>query len=99
MITKEEIENLDGWKLWGAAANGGTLLFAKDKKYTLRFNGNNFIYKEDNDLRLTEIQIELVVLVYDETKKSKVNLTTLELYRGHPKNIDELKNILRLLQI
>ncbi len=91
MITREEIEKT-GWKIFGISANGGSLSLTKKEKYLLYFHGDNFIYKKKNDPRLTEIKLECIELVDDK-------ITTTVLYKGHPKNIKELKKIIEELGI
>lgn len=90
MITGLQIANL-GWKHVGSSANGGTKTYQLGKElYIIEFNGDNFIYKKDNDPRLTEIEIKTI----DRATHKFVTL-----YKGHPIDIDELKMILAGLNI
>lgn len=99
IIPRVDMDELEGWKLSGAYSNGGTVVYSKDKKYSIKYNGSNFIYVKDADPRLTEIQIEMAVLAYDRNRKGKVKPISVELYKGHPKSINELKEIIESLHI
>jgi len=87
MITKQEIESL-GWKHYATASNGGSMQFQKNKIYSLQYNGENLIFKRKNDAQLKEIAISKVE-----------NKEFVPLYKGKPKNIEELKKVLSKLKI
>jgi hypothetical protein len=93
MITKKEIEGL-GWSVGFVASDGGTLGFINgDKHHSLRYRGDNFILKKENDPSLTEIIIEKADIIINE--KGEKDLVCDTLYRGHPKDINELREILK----
>lgn len=91
MITTEDIESI-GWKHRATTANGGSKMFVKDLEpsvmspFVIQNNSDNFIYKQNNDKRLNEIEIQEIV-----------NLRFVTRYKGEPKNLEELKNELKKL--
>lgn len=89
-MSSEDIESL-GWKEWGAARNGGTLIYGwKDGLTVLHYNGDNFIYKKDNLKMLDIIEIKRIV---------KKDLTFDLLYRGSCYTREELATLMESLKI
>lgn len=98
MITKQDIESIGNWTHRSTYSNGGTKTFVfGDGKtlpvYTLKYNGDNFIYKQDNDVRLNEIKIKVLKSFEKIDGDWKSEEETL--YEGKPKNLEELKNELK----
>jgi hypothetical protein len=70
MITQKQIENL-GFNLVGISANGGSKSFMKNGENlkVLKFHGDNYIYKQENNEKLNEISFEKI-----DEKTLKFNL-------------------------
>lgn len=89
MVTKQDIETT-GFKLAGAASNGGTLLFAYKDRFVIEYHGENFIYKKDYPEKFDKIQIKEIQLP---------SLKFKTLYDGKCDSEQDLKDIIKKLSI
>jgi hypothetical protein len=104
MITSDDLEHL-GWHHVGTSANGGSKEFCnrgRDQQnilpiYLMRYNGDNFIMKKNNDPKLTEITIKEIVINHDAADM-KDKFKKVIHYTGYP-TLDELQNEINKLKL
>ena len=89
MITTKDLESL-GWEPISIAKNGGSKLFSKNGDYTIWSNADNFIMRKGNSPEFEQITISKVGNTNPVTGGGKSN----EIWKGVPKEIQDLKRIL-----
>lgn len=85
MVTTQDIIDL-GWKHVMTSSNGGTKGFQRGKElFVIEGSADNFIYKRDNDPRISEIVIKTV---------DKNTHKFIDLYTGSPETKQELSELI-----
>ena len=96
MITTSDIESL-GYEEKMVSANGGSKGFVKmydDLCIIIHSNADNFFYKNENDIRLSEVKIEILYKKWILDKNNKKMPNIIQKYLGSPDTIDELRPII-----
>lgn len=90
MITEQDILN-SGYKHVGSSANGGSKMYQLNKQsmHVIRFHGDNFVYKKQNDARLSLIEVQ--------TFSKETGFVTV--YSEHPDTIHDLLFEIKLLNL
>lgn len=88
-LTKEQIES-EGWHHAATASDGGTMIFGRDKYFTLSYHGENGYYKAHKPELLTRITV---------SKINSEDLSRDTLFQGEIKSINEFKTLMKWLNI
>ena len=88
MITTKDLESI-GWKVICIYKNGGSKSFTKDKNHTICIwsNADNFIMKKRNSPEFEQ-------LVINKVESTQGTVKSVEIWKGIPKDIQDLKRIL-----